>query len=92
MNKKEQAIVYAPNEHQMGSIAGRGINVPRPPTDHNVEQCVGDDDRTINYYCGPAGGPEWWNGKADGPWIDDYVNQREPANCSIPIEAYRFTD
>lgn len=82
------ATVYAPNADQIGSVAGRGINVI-----HNgVEQCVGDSDRTVNYYCGPPGGPEWWNGRGEGPWIDDYVNQREPAGCGIPIEAYRFSD
>lgn len=82
------AVIYAPNSGQVGSIPARGINVVQ----HGVEQCVGDDDRTINYYCGPAGGPEWWSGRGDGPWIEDYVNNREPAGCAIPIEANRYTD
>ena len=83
-----QAIVYAANSNQIGSVNGRGINVPS----HGVEQCVGDSDRTVLYFCGPAGGPEWWNGKGDGPWIEDYVNQRVPSNCAIPIEANRYTE
>lgn len=82
------AVVYAPNANQIGSIAGRGINV----ISHNVQQCVGDSDRTINYYCGPPGGPDWWNGKGEGPWIADYVNSRQPAGCGIPIEANRYSD
>ncbi|KAJ5197990.1 uncharacterized protein N7498_007107 [Penicillium cinerascens] len=82
------AIVYAPNANQVGSIAGRGINVVQ----HGVKQCVGDSDRRVNYYCGPPGGPKWWRGRAQGPWIEDYVNQREPAGCAIPIEANRYTD
>ncbi|KAK9237117.1 hypothetical protein V1525DRAFT_419841 [Lipomyces kononenkoae] len=82
------AVVYAPNANQMGSIAGRGINVIQ----NGVEQCVGDSDRTVNYYCGPPGGPEWWNGRGEGPWIADYVNLREPPGCSIPIEANMYTD
>lgn len=83
-----QAIVYAPNANQVGSITGRGVNVPQ----NGVEQWVGDDDRTILYYCGPAGGPEWWTGKGDGPWIDDYGNERVPADCYIPIEANFYQD
>jgi hypothetical protein len=82
------AVVYAPNSNQLGSIAGRGINVVQ----NGVEQCLGDADRNINYYCGPPGGPEWWNGRGAGPWIADYVNQRQPAGCAIPIEANRYTD
>ncbi|KAK9312700.1 hypothetical protein V1522DRAFT_395408 [Lipomyces starkeyi] len=82
------AVVYAPNANQIGSVAGRGINVVQ----HGVQQCVGDNDRSINYYCGPPGGPEWWNGRAEGPWIADYVNQRQPAGCAIPIEANRYSD
>ncbi|KAJ5491208.1 hypothetical protein N7539_002775 [Penicillium diatomitis] len=82
------AVVYAPNANQIGSIAGRGISVPQ----HGVNQCVGDSDRRVNYYCGPPGGPEWWTGRGAGPWIADYVNQRQPAGCAIPIEANRYTD
>jgi hypothetical protein len=83
-----EAVVYAPNSNQIGSIAGRGINV----VNHGVQQCVGDSDRKVDYYCGPSGGPDWWNGKTEGPWIDDYVNERSPAGCSIPIEAHRYDD
>jgi hypothetical protein len=82
------AIVYAPNANQIGSVQGRGINV----VSHGVEQCWGESDRTINYYCGPAGLPDWWTGRGEGPWIDDYVNNREPAGCDIPIEAHKYTD
>ncbi|EED20729.1 hypothetical protein TSTA_039300 [Talaromyces stipitatus ATCC 10500] len=82
------AIVYAPNADQVGSIAGRGINVIQ----NGVQQCVGDSDRTINYYCGPPGTPGWWDGRGEGPWIEDYVNAREPAGCDIPIEANRYSD
>ncbi|KAJ5805160.1 hypothetical protein N7474_011047 [Penicillium riverlandense] len=83
-----QAIIYAPNANQVGSVIGRGINVPA----HGVEQCFGNSDRTILYYCGPPGGPEWWTGRGDGPWIDDYVNQRVPTDCPIPIEANLYLD
>lgn len=83
-----QAVVYAPNSNQVGSIAGRGINVIK----HGVEQCVGDVDRKVEYYCGPPGGPDWWTGRGEGPWIDAYVNDRAPAGCSIPIEAHRYLD
>ncbi|CAL5866965.1 uncharacterized protein PFLUO_LOCUS1177 [Penicillium psychrofluorescens] len=83
-----QAIIYAPNANQVGSTTGRGINVPS----HGVEQCYGNSDRTVLYYCGPAGGPEWWTGRGDGPWIDDFVNQRVPADCPIPIEANLYQD
>jgi hypothetical protein len=82
------AIVYAPNTNKAGSIAGRGINVSQ----HGVVQCSGDSDRKVNYYCGPAGDPSWWDGRDDGPWIDDYVNLRQPAGCTIPIEAYKYDD
>lgn len=83
-----KAVVYAPNSNQLGSIAGRGINVVK----HGVEQCVGDSNRKVEYYCGPPGGPAWWDGKGEGPWIEDYVNERVPAGCSIPIEAHRYQD
>ncbi|GFN10720.1 hypothetical protein AtubIFM55763_010642 [Aspergillus tubingensis] len=82
------ATVYAPNANQMGSIAGRGINVAQ----HGVVQCSGNADRRVNYYCGPPGGPEFWNGLDAGPWVSQYVNNRAPAGCSIPIEANRYTD
>ncbi|PYI05620.1 hypothetical protein BO78DRAFT_419375 [Aspergillus sclerotiicarbonarius CBS 121057] len=82
------AVVYAPNANQMGSVAGRGINVAQ----HGVVQCSGDADRRVNYYCGPAGGPDYWNGKDAGPWNADYVNNRSPAGCAIPIEANMYSD
>lgn len=82
------AIVYAPNADQVGSVQARGINV----VSHGVEQCWGEADRTINYYCGPPGLPSFWKLKGEGPWIDDYVNKREPAGCDIPIEANRYYD
>ncbi|RAL04262.1 uncharacterized protein BO80DRAFT_441731 [Aspergillus ibericus CBS 121593] len=82
------AVVYAPNANQKGSVAGRGINVDQ----HGVVQCSGDADRRVNYYCGPPGGPGYWDGKDAGPWNPDYVNRRAPAGCAIPIEANRYSD
>lgn len=81
-------IVYAPNAGQVGSVQARGINV----VSHGVEQCWGEADRTINYYCGPPGLPDFWKLEGEGPWVDDYVNKREPAGCEIPIEAYKYFD
>lgn len=49
-----EAIVYAPNPNQVGSVTGRGINV----ANHGVQQYVGDSDRKLQYNCGPAGGPK----------------------------------
>ena len=83
-----EAIVYAPNSNQVGSVARRGINV----VDHGVQQCVGDSDRKLHYNCGPPGGPKWWEGKWEGPWIAYYVNTRQPAGCSIPIETNKYQD
>jgi hypothetical protein len=88
VSDRGQATVYAPNSNQTGSITGRGINV----VNHGVQQCVGDSDRKVHYYCGPPGGPAWWNGRGEGPWIADYVNERSPAGCAIPIEAHRYED
>ncbi|RAO71279.1 uncharacterized protein BHQ10_007291 [Talaromyces amestolkiae] len=82
------AIVYAPNADQIGSVQARGINV----VSHGVEQCWGESDRTINYYCGPPGLPDFWRLHDAGPWVDDYVNKREPAGCDIPIEANQYYD
>ncbi|PLN83802.1 hypothetical protein BDW42DRAFT_192021 [Aspergillus taichungensis] len=83
-----EETVYAPNEDKMGSVGARGINVSK----HGVVQCVGDVDRTINYHCGPKGDASWWRGKQTGPWIKDYVDQREPKDCKVPIEAHQYFD
>lgn len=81
-------VVYAPNSDQKGSTVARGINAPQ----HGVKQCVGNADRRINYYCGPPGGPEWWDGKDQGPFHPAYVNNRKPDGCDIPIEANHYND
>jgi hypothetical protein len=81
-----ETIVYAPNEGQVGSIASRGISV----TDDNIQQCYGNDDRIVDYHCGPPGDSSWWKDKNSGPWIEEYVKEREPAGCNIAIEANQY--
>ena len=81
-------VIYAPNSGSLGSTTGRGINVDA----RNIIQCWGDDDRTVLYSCGPPGGADYWDSKDAGPWNSDYVANRVPAGCDIPIEAYHFTD
>ena len=85
---KTEETVYAPNENKMGSVGARGINISK----HGVVQCVGDVDRTIKYHCGPKGDASWWRGKQAGPWIKEYVDQREPKDCKVPIEAHQYFD
>lgn len=82
------AVVYAPNSNGLGSIPARGINVRK----HGVMQCLGNVDRTIYYYCGPPGLSDYYNTHMPGPWYPNYVNNREPAGCAIPIEAMQFDD
>lgn len=88
VDQKWDETIYAPNGNKMGSIGARGINVAK----HGVVQCVGDVDRTINHYCGPKGDASWWRGKQAGPWIKEYVDQREPKDCKVPIEAHQYFD
>ncbi|KAJ5604339.1 hypothetical protein N7510_009493 [Penicillium lagena] len=81
-------VIYAPNSGSMGATTGRGINVEA----RNVIQCWGDEDRTVLYSCGPPGDADYWDNKDPGPWNSDYVTNREPAGCDIPIEAFNFAD
>ncbi|PKY09000.1 hypothetical protein P168DRAFT_287062 [Aspergillus campestris IBT 28561] len=88
VNKKTVETIYAPNDNKLGSVGARGINVSK----HGVVQCVGDVDRTIHHYCGPKGDASWWRGKQPGPWTKEYVDNREPKDCKVPIEAHQYFD
>ncbi|CAI7606284.1 unnamed protein product [Penicillium manginii] len=81
-----ETIVYAPNEGDAGSIASKGISVD----DDDIHQCSGNDDRIVDYHCGPPGDSSWWDDKSSGPWIEEYVKERVPAGCNIPIEANQY--
>jgi hypothetical protein len=81
-------IVYLPNAGGKGNTVARGANFG----DRNISQCKGDVDREILFYCGPAGGPEWFDNNTPGPWTDAYMAALDPPGCFVPIEAMHFLD
>lgn len=83
-----QGIVYLPNANGVGSTISRGTNFG----DRNIIQCRGQAERNLDFYCGPKGGPEWFQTNEYGPWSDAYMEQKEPADCAVPIEALKFND
>ncbi|QIX00618.1 hypothetical protein AMS68_006135 [Peltaster fructicola] len=85
---KGQGVVYLPNartQNSGGSVMQRGVN-----SRTNQKQCQGgSDDREVAFYCGPAGGPDWFTTQESGV-SDAYLQQRDPPNCAVPIEAYNW--
>ncbi|KAF2098700.1 hypothetical protein NA57DRAFT_75939 [Rhizodiscina lignyota] len=79
-------VVYLPNSNGIGSTVSRGTNFG----DRNIIQCRGQAAREVDFYCGPAGGPEWFDTNEYGPWSDAYMAALDPAGCAVPIEALKF--
>lgn len=78
--------VYLPNANGIGSTISRGTNFG----DRNIIQCRGTAAREIDFFCGPRGGPEWFDTNEYGPWSDAYMAVLDPAGCPVPIEALKF--
>lgn len=78
--------VYLPNSGGIGSTMSRGTNFGG----QNIIQCRGQDAREIDFFCGPAGGPEYFETTGYGPWQPSYMNALDPAGCPVPIEAMQF--
>jgi hypothetical protein len=81
-------VVYLPNANGIGSTISRGTNFGT----RNIIQCRGQSEREVDFYCGPAGGPEWFDTHEYGPWSDAYQAALDPAGCAVPIEAMKFND
>lgn len=85
-NDLGQGVVYLPNANGIGSVISRGTNFG----DRNLIQCRGMAERNVDFFCGPPGGPEFWDDTGYGPFAPKYMNALDPAGCAIPIEAYHW--
>lgn len=86
-----QQVILAPNAKGAGSTAALGIINENA----GVQQCRDNVDRSVNYYCGPPGGPEYWEEGTinPGPWDPKYRAAQIPsfADCPYVVEADHFT-
>lgn len=83
-----EGVVYLPNANGIGSTIARGTNFGR----RNIIQCRGQAARELNFYCGPPGGPDWFDTHEYGPWSEAYMSSFDQASCAVPIEAFKFED
>ena len=82
-----RGVVYLPNANGIGSTISRGANFADPV----IIQCRGTATREVNFYCGPKGGPEWFDNRPIGPWTAAYLTALDPPGCQVPMEALKFS-